>query len=137
MVESTKSSSIADDSMIKYLHSMKDSVFERGGILVKLHISAVAHQPYNENDCFTDDPAGRVYCVPIHDCANLNLSYYKWRSTKECWAKRKEPVDDTFHYRVQETERVANTSTIKFETPITVPYVFGEQKKITFGIYQT
>ena len=36
-----------------------------------------------------------------------------------------------------ETEQVANTSTIKFETPITVPYIFGEQKPISFGLYQT
>ena len=88
MVESTTSSTKYDEATARYLYSMKDSVFEKGGILIKLHISAVAHQPYNESDSFTDEPIGRIYCVPKYDCSNLSLSTYKWRTGKECFIKR-------------------------------------------------
>ena len=30
-----------------------------------------------------------------------------------------------------------NTTNISFDAPITVPYIFGERKAITFGLYQT
>ena len=79
MVESTQSNStIADEASLKYIYDMRDSVFEKGGILIRLHISAVAHQPYNESDSFTDEPIGRIYCIPRYDTNNLTLSYFKW-----------------------------------------------------------
>ena len=113
MVESLETKP-KQDSLQKYLHTLSDSVFEKGGILIKLYISAVAHQPYSENDSFTDDPVGRIYCVPKYDTENLSVSTFKWVHGGEFFDKKGEEPDGKFHFRPLSTEKANNTTNIKF-----------------------
>ena len=112
-------------------------MFEKGGILIKLHISAVAHQPYSENDSFTDEPIGSIYCVPKYDTENLQVSTFKWVHGGWYFQNKGQEPDSTLYFKPIETERAKNTTSINFKQSITVPYIFGEQKMIEFGLYQT